>query len=325
VSLTLERIDVADLDLDTAGVLAAIDNAALEQTVRRLHTAETILLEVRDYGTEGPLEGLWLARRDEELVGWAGLTLSLFENLDGAKILGAVHPDHQRQGAGRALMEAAEAATDRPRLRAPVWAGTAGERALPRLGYTRSGSHEVRRLRLADRQPDDLVADARRAAAAYDLERFVGPCPEDLLPDMQVLRETINDAPEPGEFEAYPPERIRSVERWLAEQKQTPYVMVARHRATGEAAGLTMVCAHELRPEVAAQEDTSVVRGHRGHRLGLWLKLEMLAWLRDERPDIEAVDTWNVPGNAPMIAINDALGCTVVAETIRFRKNRSDG
>jgi hypothetical protein len=29
-----------------------------------------------------------------------------------------------------------------------------------------------------------------------------------------------------------------------------------------------------------------------------------------------------VPGNAPMIAINDALGCTVVAETISYRKDR---
>jgi hypothetical protein len=35
------------------------------------------------------------------------------------------------------------------------------------------------------------------------------------------------------------------------------------------------------------------------------------------------VDTWNVPHNAPMIAINDALGCVVVAETISFRKDRS--
>jgi RimJ/RimL family protein N-acetyltransferase len=65
------------------------------------------------------------------------------------------------------------------------------------------------------------------------------------------------------------------------------------------------------------------VAGHRGHRLGLRMKLAMIDWLRDERPEVEVVDTWNVPGNAPMIAINDALGCTVVAETIAFRKNRS--
>jgi RimJ/RimL family protein N-acetyltransferase len=167
------------------------------------------------------------------------------------------------------------------------------------------------------------VAGADRAAAAYDLERFVGACPDALLAEMQVLREAINDAPEDGDFEAYPPERIRSTEAWLAGQQQTPYTIVARHRATGEAAGITITCVHELRPSIAAQEDTSVVAAHRGHRLGLRMKLAMLDWLRDERPEVEVVDTWNVPGNAPMIAINDALGSTVVAETIAFRKDRS--
>jgi GNAT superfamily N-acetyltransferase/RimJ/RimL family protein N-acetyltransferase len=322
VTPAVRRITVDELDLALAGELAAIDNAALERTARRRHTAETFLLECRDYGTEGPLEGLWLARHDGRVVGYAGLTLNAFENLDGAKILGAVHPDHQRRGLGRALVEAAESGTDRPRLRAPVWAGTAGEQAVPRLGYARGGSHEVRRLWLRESPPADLVAEAERAAAAYDLERLVGPCPEQLLPDMQVLREAINDAPEEGEFEAYPPERIRSIEAWLAEQKQTPYTIVARHRATGAAAGITITCVHELRPEVAAQEDTSVLAPHRGHRLGLRMKLAMLDWLSEERPEVEVVDTWNVPGNAPMIAINDALGSVVVAETVAFRKER---
>jgi GNAT superfamily N-acetyltransferase len=323
VSVDIERIAVADLDLALAGELAAVNNAALERTPRRHHTAETFLLECRDYGAEGPLEGLWLARADGRLAGYAGLTLNAFENLDGAKILGAVHPARQRRGVGRLLMEAAEAATERPRLRAPAWAGTAGEHAVPRLGYTRQGSHQVRRLSLRGGQPADLVAGAERAAAAYDLERLVGPCPEALLPEMQVLRETINDAPEGADFEAYPPERIRSIERWLAGQKQTPYTIVARHRATGEAAGITITCVHDLRPSIAAQEDTSVVAGHRGHRLGLRMKLAMIEWLRAQRPDVEMVDTWNVPHNAPMIAINDALGCVVVAETISFRKDRS--
>jgi GNAT superfamily N-acetyltransferase len=255
-------------------------------------------------------------------VGYAALTLNLFENLDGAKIVGAVHPDHRRHGIGRRLMDAAEAATDRPRLRAPAWAGTAGEHAVPHFGYTRQGSHEVRRLRVATPQPSELVAAAEEAAREYDLERFTGRCPDELLGDVQLLREVINDAPEPGEWEAYPPERIRRYEETLARQHQTPYTIIARHRPTGEAAAITMLCVHELRPTIAAQEDTSVVAAHRGRRLGLRLKLAMLDWLRATRPEVEYVDTWNVPGNAPMIAINDALGCTKVAETIAFRKTR---
>jgi GNAT superfamily N-acetyltransferase len=322
VSVTLTRIDAPELDLATAGELAAIDNAALDGVPLRHHTAETFLLECRDRNGEGPDAGFWLAHDGGRLIGYAALTLNLFENLDGAKILGAVDPRHQRRGIGRALMDAAEAATDRPRLRAPAWAGTAGEHAVPRLGYTHQGSHEVRRLRVRDVPPSGLVAAADEATRDYALERFVGPCPEGLLGDMQILREAINNEPGQREFEAYPPSRIRGYEESLARRHQTPYTIVARHRTSGEAAGITMLCVPELRPAIAAQEDTSVLAPHRGHRLGLRLKLAMLEWLRAERPDVEYTDTWNVPDNAPMIAINDALGCRKVAETISFRKVR---
>jgi RimJ/RimL family protein N-acetyltransferase len=124
------------------------------------------------------------------------------------------------------------------------------------------------------------------------------------------------------EFEAYPPTRIRAYEQSLAARRWTPYTILARHRTTGEAAGITTLCVHELRPQIAAQEDTSVLAPHRGHRLGLRMKLAMLEWLRQERPDVQSVDTWNAQGNAPMIAINEALGCRLVAATVRFTKHR---
>jgi GNAT superfamily N-acetyltransferase/RimJ/RimL family protein N-acetyltransferase len=322
MSVEIQRLDVANLGPDLAAELAAIYNAALERVPLRRHTPETFRLECSDQGSQGPLEGMWVARLDGASVGYARLHLNLYENLDGAKITGAVHPRLQHRGIGRLLLEAAEAATDRPRLRAPAWVGTGGERALPAMGYAADGSHEVRRLWLRDAPRADLQAATEAASTAYDLERFTGPFPEELLPEMQVLRETINDAPEPGEFEAYPPDRIRRYEESLAAERQTPYTIVARHRESREAAGLTIVCVHEARPEIAAQEDTSVVAAHRGHRLGLRMKLAMLDWLRAERPDVESIDTWNAPGNAPMIAINDALGSTVVAETLAFRKER---
>jgi GNAT superfamily N-acetyltransferase len=323
VSAAIERIDVTDLDLHTAGRLADIDNAALDGVPLRHHTAETFLLDCRDREGEGPDAGFWLAHDDGRLVGYAALTLNLFENLDGAKILGAVHPTYRRRGIGRALATATEAATDRPRLRAPAWVGTAGTEALPRLGYARSHSHEVRRLSVRQAQPASLVVAAETASRDYDLERFAGPAPESLLDDLVPLREAINDSPGEGEFEAYSAERIRGYERSLELRRQTPYTIVARHRATGAPAGITMVCVHELRPAMAAQEDTSVLAAHRGHRLGLRMKLAMLDWLRLQRPDVESVDTWNAPDNAPMIAINEALGCRKVAEAIRFVKLRS--
>ena len=320
--MSITRVDVADLDLDLAGRLAALDNSALDGVPLRHHTAETFLLECRDRDEQGPDAGFWLAHDHDDLVGYAALTLNRHENLDGAKILGAVHPDHRRQGIGGALMAAAEAATDRPRLRAPAWRGTGGEHAVPALGYLPTSSHVVRRLDLHAGQPPDLLAEALEASRDYDVERFAGPCPESLLGDLQVLREVINDAPDGDEFEHYPAERIRANDEASQRRRQTAYTMLARHRTTGEPAGLTIVLVHDLRPAIAGQEDTSVARAHRGHRLGLRLKLEMLDWLRSERDDVESVDTWNAPENAPMIAINEALGCQVVAETVKYVKQR---
>jgi GNAT superfamily N-acetyltransferase len=322
MTLSIERVDVADLDLTTAGALAAIDNAGLDGVPLRHHTPETFLLDSQDRDGEGPDHGLWLAYDDGVPVAYAALSLNRFENLDGAKILGAVLPDHRRRGIGRALLAEVEAATDRPRLRAPTWVGTDGMDSLPRLGYAPGPSHEVRRVSVREPQPTALMAAATQASVGYDLERFAGAAPESLLDDLVPLREAINDAPEGGEYEAYSHERIRNYERSLAQRHQTPYTILARHRATGAPAGITMLCVHDLRPEIAAQEDTSVLRDHRGHRLGLRMKLEMLAWLREERPDVESADTWNAPGNAPMIAINDALGCRLVATTVRFMKVR---
>jgi GNAT superfamily N-acetyltransferase len=322
MSVEVSRIDVADLDLATAGRLATIDNAALDGVPLRHHTAETFLLECRDRNGDGPDAGLWLARENGRPVGYAALALDASESRDGAKILGGVLPGHRRRGTGRALMEAAESATDRPRLRAPAWAGTAGIAALPRLGHARGGSHEVRRLSLRTPPPAGLVRSAEAASADYTLERFAGPAPEPLLDDLVPLREAINDAPGVDELETYSHRRIRGYEESLARRRQTPYTILARHRPTGAPAGITIVCVHDLRPAIAAQEDTSVLPAHRGHRLGIRMKLAMLDWLRTERPDVESTDTWNSPDNAPMIAINHALGCRLVAETVQFTKVR---
>ena len=75
----------------------------------------------------------------------------------------------------------------------------------------------------------------------------------------------------------------------------------------------------EFAPAVAFQEDTSVVRAHRGHRLGLLMKADMLRWISHERPEVSATDTWNATTNHHMIAVNERLGATVIARHVSFR------
>ena len=62
------------------------------------------------------------------------------------------------------------------------------------------------------------------------------------------------------------------------------------------------------RPHVGLQADTAVSRAHRGHRLGLLLKIDMMRWLAEAEPQLEVLETWNNADNRFMISVNEALG-----------------
>ncbi len=288
------------------------------------YSGPALLLDLVEGSGEPEDQTVLLARDGDRLVGWARATAPVREYTDCLFLSGCVAPDRQGQGIGRALLDRVVDGTERTRLRARAWEGTPGPASLSAWGFERSHTSAVRRQQLDD--PDPSWGAMRREAEAarqrsgdYELVRRVGPTPETDLPEMVVLREAINDAPDALEYESYPVERIAAYEQALLRRRQTQYTIVARHRATGDPAGLTMVCVDEFDPTVAHQEDTSVVRAHRGHRLGLLMKADMLRWVTQERPEIAAVDTWNAVTNHHMIAVNELLGATVVARHLNFR------
>jgi GNAT superfamily N-acetyltransferase len=83
---------------------------------------------------------------------------------------------------------------------------------------------------------------------------------------------------------------------------------VARHVASGRLVGFTHVQVTADRPHLAYQHDTLVLREHRGHRLGVRLKAANALALREAMPQVRTVRTWNAVDNAPMLAVNRALG-----------------
>jgi RimJ/RimL family protein N-acetyltransferase len=62
----------------------------------------------------------------------------------------------------------------------------------------------------------------------------------------------------------------------------------------------------------AHQMLTGVTSKHRGHRLGLLVKVAMVEWLRAAEPAVERIQTWNAESNRYMIAVNEALGYTIL-------------
>jgi RimJ/RimL family protein N-acetyltransferase len=62
------------------------------------------------------------------------------------------------------------------------------------------------------------------------------------------------------------------------------------------------------------------VREHRGHRLGLFLKIAMLRWLAEQEPQLRYLETWNAASNAHMIRVNEILGYQHIAEVIECQR-----
>jgi GNAT superfamily N-acetyltransferase len=278
-------------------------------------------------GWDGEPPTYWLAVQDGAVVGSAGLWASDYDNLDAAWFDLCVHPSHRRRGHGTTILRHLETrarAAGRTVVGADAWEHDAARAFAARSGYEER-SVGVSRRQCLDRLPDgweDAVEGARSTHAAdYDLVRVVGALPEELLEPVAVLWHGINDAPTDDlilEDEQFPPERVRGYEEaQLAGQRL--YHLIARHRASGELGGHTIVAVDRERPQLADQHDTTVAPVHRGHRLGLVLKGEMVRWLRDVEPQVEEISTWNAESNAHMIAVNEQLGYEVLGRALSFQ------
>jgi RimJ/RimL family protein N-acetyltransferase len=96
------------------------------------------------------------------------------------------------------------------------------------------------------------------------------------------------------------------------------YSIAAVHEASGEMAALTQLI---IDPEVdgwAFQGMTAVTRPHRGHRLGLLVKIAMLEQMAQREPQVRQVMTFNSVENEHMIAVNAGLGHRVTDQFQSF-------
>jgi GNAT superfamily N-acetyltransferase len=229
-----------------------------------------------------------------------------------------VHPDHRQLGHGSALVaELVRRAEESGRT--TIWLGTAeddlGARAFLEIHGFRYASHDARRKQILAEVDQEAVArlheQAVEAAADYVLERLVPPISDEMLEQLVEVTAAINDAPMGDltfEDEVFDLARLRDIEAARKGRGDRLYRIAARHRETGVIGGHTVVGLNPLDPTHAGQGDTAVHRDHRGHRLGLLLKIEMMHWLAEAEPQITEITTWNHADNRYMIDVNEAIG-----------------
>jgi GNAT superfamily N-acetyltransferase len=270
--------------------------------------------------TEDPSEA-WLARDAVgELCGWYVLFLPQRENRHLAPVTPMVHASRRRAGVGTALLaHAAERAhrLGRTLLECDAREGSPGSAFARSLG-AREGITEVRRVLRVGTFPAErlgtLRGKAESAACGYSLLSWEGPAPGDQLEAVAAVYAATADMPREAGHDAqrWDAERVRLDERRAAAQGLRRYTVAAQSVASGELAGLSQVGIDPAEPTWGFQELTAVTRPHRGHRLGLLVKVAMLELLAKREPQLTQIITGNADGNEHMIAINAELGYRIL-------------
>ncbi len=260
---------------------------------------------------------VWLATADSgALLGGYVLELPERENRANGFVSPIIAPDCRRRGVGTALIaHAAEQAAlaGRTLLMSEARVGAPGHAFAESIG-ARPGMLDVRRV--LDVGPGQqaclasLRTGAERHALGYSLRQWAGRTPDEHVGLVCALNSAMADAPhdaavEPMNWDA---DRVRREDARVVTEGTLMYSVAAVQDATGQAAALTQIF---IDPDVAGwawQGLTAVTREHRGHRLGLLVKVTMLEWLAKAEPGISHIVTGNAAGNEHMIAVNEELG-----------------
>jgi GNAT superfamily N-acetyltransferase len=282
--------------------------------------------------SEDPSE-TWLARDGAgQACGFYMLTLPQRENRHTADLHPEVHPARRRAGLGTALVaHAADHARQAGRtvLMAHTAEASAGEAFARALGarYRATGRFSDLRVdSIATGHLAGLRAKAEAASPGYSLLTWDGPTPEGQLDAIVGLFQAEEDAPRPAgeEGQQWDAARVRADERRVADQGMRFYTIAARADAGGELAAITQLGVDPARPDWAVQELTAVIRPHRGHRLGLRVKVAMLELLAEREPQVTQILTHNVEDNEHMIAINTELGFEVLERELSWELGVAD-
>jgi GNAT superfamily N-acetyltransferase len=255
----------------------------------------------------------------DEVIGAAWLTWSLAENQHLLVADVAVAAEHRRLGAGSALLAGVRAEgvkagrtvllgeTFSP-YDAEVGSG-AGFAAARGFVSQYAALHQVLDYPVAGLS--ERAAELAPHHRGYSFVSWPDECPPEYVEELCGLLSLVDEEVPLDELELEPKrwtaERLRSVEAHRRTQGHFTSTTVAVAPG-GSLAGYTELTGSPRRPGRIDQRDTLVHPDHRGHRLGLALKLTNLEALRARTEEPAVIHTWNAEANAPMIAVNDQLG-----------------
>jgi len=278
-----------------------------------------------------------VGRHDGRPVGVLQLDLPQKDNRHVVGVELRVLPEQRRHGVGRQLFAAAVAvAREHGRdtligdYCAPLDGGPQRSPApgafAAAVGAKAALDDVRRRLDLSTVDTSDWeprYADAVARAAGYTPVCWSGAVPDRFVADVAYLEgRMVIDTPMGDlryEQEKVDAERIRATDEMLHKRAQVNYHAGVVDDATGRLVAWTMLI-FDVGQFVHAWQGTTIVDpDHRGHGLGLVVKLANLRLARAEQPELRTIDTWNAAENLHMIAINEALGFTQIDRWVNWQ------
>ena len=268
------------------------------------------------------------------VVGALLLELRLRDNRHLAELEIDVPPEHRGRGVGAALFARADAVaraegrtTYLCELHVPTGAHLEqepGPRFALRRGFASAHceDHLVRGLPVDEALLADIGARSAERDAGYRYLAWTGGCPDEHLEAYADLRSAMERDVPIGQLDYEPPtwtaDIVRTDDRRRAATGFTQLVVVAADPA-GAFVGYSLLLVPAHQPDEVLQEDTLVLRGHRGHRLGAALKAGNLRALSALFPARRRLHTWTARDNHAMQAVNRAFGFRAVEELHEFQ------
>jgi GNAT superfamily N-acetyltransferase len=299
------QVVVRDAVATDARAIGAIWAAAVPFRVRSAAGTPTYLATDSRVGRRR-----WVAELDGEVVG----TSTARREDDGEVFVGVeVHPDFGSRGVGSALLLTAMNALAEVAAGAELVA-VSNDDAISmafgvRHGFLPDGEHRISRVdpatvALAGEPPDGL--------SAVRLDRL-----EDLGALLATHNAAVVDDPS-GMSHAFTPEEFRA--RWWGGPDNAPglsWALVDDQVVPPVVASFSSVEVDRARRR-AWSSVTATHPSYRGRGLASWVKRRTLNSLSEA--GVREAWTGNDATNAPMLAVNDALGYRPAARTIRVRR-----
>ncbi|MEU1480372.1 GNAT family N-acetyltransferase [Streptomyces sp. NPDC005760] len=265
----------------------------------------------------------WLASGEDGVpLGSAFLRLFTREGQEHlAELELAVHGAERRQGVGTRLLEAAVDAAKAERRRsviAQAVQGAPGDLFLAARGFRQVLALTYARLTLADVDRAAIDALVELPHPGYRLTEWEGTVPDALARSFAQSRRAMNDMPMEGtDFGTvvWDVDRVVAAAEAVARRGELLHTVAVVDAADGSVVGFSELVV----PGDGQHYGTAVLPGHRGRGLARWMKAAAVRHALERHPGLAGLCTDTAESNAPMRAVNDALGYLPTHRAVEYQ------